>query len=67
MTVAELIAKLQELPGDLPIQVEGTSEMDGSGFYSDPDVFTAAAGAEKGGRFNHYPEQYPTVTIAVIR
>lgn len=67
MTVAELIAKLRELPGDLPVQVEGTSEMDGCAFYSDPSVFTAPAGVDVAGLYSHYLDNKPNVTIVVIR
>lgn len=67
MTVSELIAKLQELPGDLPVQVEGTSEMDGCAFYSDPSVFTATAGVDGVGLYSHYLAGKPNATIVVIR
>lgn len=71
MTVSDFIAALSKLPGDIPVQIELHSEMDGGAYYSDPEIAEAEARCEVVAghvMFDHYVGQGgETKRIVVIR
>lgn len=64
MTVAELIAKLREMPGDMPVVVQ--NEWRDETHYDDPEVSVTKL-SDEGGEFARWREGKPAAMIAVIR